>query len=354
MGGHSETIRPLIYPLVQVIIGTAKLVPTPKYYPLRFHCTRILSDISANTGTFIPVLPFYLEVLNNFNFGKKSKKVSMKPLDFSCILKLSKSQLLENGSKDATIEDIYGGILSYLADNSNKIAFPELVTPMIFQLKDFLKNCKIPNYSKKIKTLLDKTVTNQKMIETRRKHVNFGVGESQKIQIWETQIANDGTPLLAFYKNWKKTSDLQQAKKVSEQEKLDDYSHIPALKKNHKKIRMKQEQASEVGGFLSGSDDDDFDEEENFKLKEERGKKRKSDDIGDEEDDSEEEEVQKKSTKSQKKEKPKKKVPEVEEEEEDDDDSDGEGGNDEVEDLKLEDLDSDSDNLEDDYGAGND
>merc|ERR1712012_96764 len=140
------------------------------------------------------------------------------------------------------------------------------------------------------------------MIETRRKHVNFGVGESQKILVWETQIANDGTPLLAFYKNWKKTTDLQQAKKVSEQEKLDDYSHIPALKKNHKKIRMKQEQAAEVGGFLSGSDDD-FDEEENFKLKEERGKKRKSDDFSDEEDDSEKEEVKKKSTKSQKKEK---------------------------------------------------
>merc|ERR1712107_433449 len=288
--GSREAMAPLIYPLVQVIIGTAKLIPTPKYFPLRFHCAKILREISASTGTFIPVIPLYLEVLNTYNFKKKSKKVSMKPLDFSCILKLSKSQLLENGFKDATIEDIYGGILSYLADNSNKIAFPELVTPMIFQLKDFLKNCKIPNYSKKIKTLLDKTVTNQKMIETRRKHVNFGVGESQKIQIWETQIANDGTPLLAFYKSWKKTSDLQQAKKVSEQEKLDDYSHIPALKKNHKKIRMKQEQASDVGGFLSGSDDDDFDEEENFKLKEDRGKKRKSDDISDEENDSEEEE----------------------------------------------------------------
>ena len=105
----------------------------------------------------------------------------MKPLDFSCVLKLSKSQLLENGFKDATIEDIYGGMLSYLADNSNKIAFPELVTPMIFQLKDFLKNCKVQNYSKKMKGLLDKTVANQKMIETRRKNVNFGVSESQKI-----------------------------------------------------------------------------------------------------------------------------------------------------------------------------
>jgi len=347
---HSETIKPLIYPLVQVIIGTAKLIPTPKYFPLRFHCARILREISSSTGTFIPVLPLYLEVLNTFNFKKKSKKVSMKPMDFSCILKLSKSQLLENGFKDATVEEIYGGILSYLADNSNKIAFPELVTPMIFQLKDFLKNSKVQNYSKKIKSLLDKSLANQKMIDTRRKHVTFGVAETQKILVWEAQVANDGTPLLAFYKNWKKNTDIQQAKRVSEQEKLDDYSHIPALKKNHKKIRMKQEAAAEVGGFLSGSDDD-FDDEENFKLKEERGKKRKSDDF--DSNDSEEESDEPTGKKSKKDKKSKKKSEPVKEDASESDNDDDEGGNDEVEDLKLEDLDSDSE-LEDDYGGGGD
>merc|ERR1712059_48439 len=109
------------------------------------------------------------------------------------------------------------------------------------------------------------------------KTVTWGVGESQKIQVWESQVTRDGTPLLAFFRNWKKLSDLTQAKKVSEQEKLDDYAHIPLLKKNQKKMRMKAEraEAEEVTGFLSGSDDEDFDEEENFKLKEERGMKRK-------------------------------------------------------------------------------
>ena len=337
--GHSETIRPLIYPLVQVIIGTAKLVPVAKFFPLRFHCAKILREISASTGTFIPVLPFYLDVLNTHNFKKKSKKVSMKPLDFSCILKLSKSQLLENGFKDATIEEIYGGLLSYLADNSNKIAFPELITPMIFQLKDFLKKCKVQNYSKKIKSLLDKSVANQKMIEQRRKHVNFGVGETQKIQVWEAQVANDGTPLLSFYKSWKKTDDLKQAKKASEQEKLDDYSHIPKLKK--KKLEMKEKSEPEVSGFLSGSDDD-FDDEENFKLKEERGKKRKGSD-------SEESEEETESPKKVAKKEKTKKAPVVEEEESD---GDEEEEDDEVEDMKLDDLDSDDEDLGDDFGAG--
>merc|ERR1711915_959606 len=205
---------------------------------------------------------------------------------------------------DATIEEVYGGILSYLADNSNKIGFPELVTPMIFQVKDFLKKCKVPNYTKKMKTLLDKTIANQKFIETRRKSVAFSMGDAQKIQIWETQVGRDGTPLLAFYNNWKKITDIQHAKKLSDQEKMDDYSHIPLLKKNHKKLRMKKENSEEVKGFLSGSDDDDFDETEKETRKQTKTK-------------------------------------EVEVCQTSDDDDEEEG--DEVEDLKLEDLESGAD-----------
>merc|ERR1719350_873082 len=289
--GSREAMQPLVYPLVQVLMGTCRLVPTPKYYPLRFHCAKILREISASTATFIPVLPIYLEVLNTFNFGRKSKKVSMKPLDFSCVLKLAKSQLEESGMVDTTLEQVYSGLLSYLADHSNRIGFPELVTPLQVQLKDFLKKCKSPNHTKKVRQLVEKVAANQKFIETRRRNVTFGVGDRPAIQAWEASVTRDGTPLLALYRSWKKVADIQEAKRVSDQVKLDDYSHIPALKKNHKKIRMKREAEAEVeGGFLSG-DDDNFDDEENFKLKEERGKKRRSSEG------SEEEEVAKKAKK---------------------------------------------------------
>ena len=112
----------------------------------------------------------------------------MKPLDFSCILKLAKSQLEESGMKEATMEEVYSGLLSYLADNSNRIGFPELVTPMQFQLKDFLKKCKAASFSKKVKQVLEKTVANAKFIETRRKNVSFGVGDKAAIQAWEAQV----------------------------------------------------------------------------------------------------------------------------------------------------------------------
>merc|ERR550525_916689 len=340
--GSREAMAPLVYPLVQVVLGACRLVPTPKYYPLRFHCAKILRELSASTATFIPSLPIYLEVLNNFNFGKKSRKASMKPLDFSCILKLAKSQLEESGMKEAPMEEVYSGLLSYLADNSNRIGFPELVTPMQFQLKDFLKRCKAASFSKKVKQVLEKTVANAKFIETRRKNVSFGVGDKSAIQAWEAQVARDGTPLLAFYKSWKKVADVQQAKKVADQEKISDFSHIPALKKNHKKLRMKREQEEELeGGFLSGSDDD-FDDKENFKLKEERGKKRKNSGGSDEEESESEEESPKR---------PKKSTQNEDTEVEDGQDDVVCGGeDDEVEDLKLEDLDSDLE-MDDDFGA---
>jgi len=351
--GHttsSETLQPLIYPLVQVVLGTARLAPTPKNFPLRFHCCKILAGISRFTGTFIPVLPFYLEVLNTFNFNKKSEKVSMKPIDFSCILKLSKSQLAETGFKDATIEEVYGGLLTYLADNSNKIGFPELVTPAVFQLKDFVKKCKVANYTKKIKQILEKVTANQKFVETRRRNVKFGVADKSSIEVWEATVERDGTPLLAFYNNWKKTRDIKHMKMVSQQEKLDDYSHIPNIKKNNKKIRMKQETME--AGIFDGEDsgDDSFDEEEQFKLKEERGKgkKRKNsesdNESGDMEEDSDDQEESNKSS-----EPVAKKVAKVSAASDDDDDYDS----DVVEDLKLADLDSD-DELKDDFGVDED
>merc|ERR1719193_1952290 len=89
---------------------------------------------------------------------------------------------------------------------------------MQFQLKDFLKRCKAASFSKKVKQVLEKTVANAKFIETRRKNVSFGVGDKTAIQAWEAQVTRDGTPLLAFYKSWKKVADVQQAKKVADQE----------------------------------------------------------------------------------------------------------------------------------------
>lgn len=123
---NKPQLQQLVYPFVQVCLGTIKLIPTAQYYPLRFHIVQILIDLSKDADVFIPVLPFLLEVLTTYDFNRKHQKVSMKPLHFTCLLRLSKSQLQENGFKDMVIETIYGQLLEYLSYQSSSIAFPDL------------------------------------------------------------------------------------------------------------------------------------------------------------------------------------------------------------------------------------
>ena len=64
MLGHvtHDSLRPLIYPLVQVMLGVVHLQLSARHYPLRLHIVRSLLDLSEATSTFIPVAPYLLEV----------------------------------------------------------------------------------------------------------------------------------------------------------------------------------------------------------------------------------------------------------------------------------------------------
>ena len=58
-----EAFQPLVYPLIQVIESTVKLIPTVRYYPVRLHCVDLFIQITAATGVYIPVPPLLLEVI---------------------------------------------------------------------------------------------------------------------------------------------------------------------------------------------------------------------------------------------------------------------------------------------------
>jgi nucleolar complex protein 2 len=60
---NKAQLQPLLYPLVTIVTGVIRLIPSAQYYPVRFHCCKILVDLAKRTNTFIPVLPFMLEVL---------------------------------------------------------------------------------------------------------------------------------------------------------------------------------------------------------------------------------------------------------------------------------------------------
>ena len=58
-----EAFKPLVYPLIQVIDSVVNLIPTARYYPLRFHCVDMYIQIISATDMYIPVAPLLLDVI---------------------------------------------------------------------------------------------------------------------------------------------------------------------------------------------------------------------------------------------------------------------------------------------------
>ncbi|XP_046961477.1 nucleolar complex protein 2 homolog [Vanessa cardui] len=264
---NKPQLQPLLYPLVMVITHTIKLVPTHQYYPLRFHCVEILINLSKESDTFIPVLPFLVEVLTTYDFNKKHKKVSMKPLDFSCVLRLAKSQLAENGFKDSVIDRVYGLLLEYMANQSYSIAFPDLSLLAIIQIKQFLKTCSVSNYTKRLRQLLEKIEENSKFIEKERAKVSFALNDEKMVAAWEARIKTKGTPLLTFFESWNKVNKIQKRKKITKNDEI--AGELPMIKRP--KIMETEDKVPkpENKGPLVLFPSDSEGEEDNFKLGEE-------------------------------------------------------------------------------------
>jgi nucleolar complex protein 2 len=178
--GDGESImQPLIYPLVQAATGSIRLIPTSRYFPLRFHVIQSLLRLMQRTGAYVPLAPLLLEMLESTEFTRKSKPSTLSTLDFSTLIRIPKAYVRTKVYADQIVEETVYFLLEFLNLFSKSIAFPELVVPITMTLKRVVKTSKSSrdvNNAKlvsSIKSLLEKMQRQSEFLVEKRNRVEF-------------------------------------------------------------------------------------------------------------------------------------------------------------------------------------
>lgn len=243
---HDDALAPLIYPLVQVTLGVIRLIPTARYYPLRFHCLHSLTVLAKSTDTYIPIASHLLQILESAEFNKKSKPSTAATPDLSCVLKFPKSQLHTRGFQDAVVENICNLMLEHFVIHSTSIALPELVFPVCLRMKRFMKKTEVPKFSKQIKQIVDKLQEAAHEVSNKRSSVNFSPKDVDEVKKWETAYGQQKNSLQKFYDTWLKMREIAKASADQmNNNDMEDGEEDSSDEDQPKKKRRKPEQGNE-------------------------------------------------------------------------------------------------------------
>jgi len=134
-----QDLGDLVYPLVEIILGLAKLVPSTRHLPLRLHCVRLLQQLAGAANLFIPTSAILLDMLSDKGFSKKSRGSAPAP-KLPLLLALPKEDPVGSSvAQDVLIGEIFLLLNREIDLYRYTIAFPEFSLRITTRLKTFAK-----------------------------------------------------------------------------------------------------------------------------------------------------------------------------------------------------------------------
>ncbi|KAJ8770871.1 hypothetical protein K2173_021786 [Erythroxylum novogranatense] len=191
-------LKPLAYPLAQIISGVARLVPTARYFPLRLRCVKMLNRIAAATGTFIPVSMLLLDMLEMKELHRPPTGGVGKSVDLRTILKVNKPMLKTRAFQEACIFSVVEELAEHLAQWGYSVAFFELSFIPLVRLRSFCKTTKIERFRKEMRQLIRQIEANSAFTNGSRKSVTFLPNEPAASSFLEDEKKRGGSPLSKY------------------------------------------------------------------------------------------------------------------------------------------------------------
>ncbi|KAJ3229122.1 Nucleolar Complex 2 protein [Chytriomyces hyalinus] len=262
-----KTLRPLIYPLVQIILGTMRLKPSSKYFPLRFQCARMLIDLCKKTNVFIPLASHLFELFDTAELRGHAKPSTLKPLNFVLTLKAPAQYLGTRPYQNGIVEEVVALLMEYYDCFALSIGFPELVVPAVVQFRRWMKKSKNVSANKQIQGLLESLEQNAKFVEGKRAQVDFAPKDEAKVAAFLMDVNETLAPLRRQAIARRKMREAQMADLQKQSDAaapdviVDDGRKSSKAKKGGKAVAQSDSEDEEGTGF-DMSDDDEDDEEE--------------------------------------------------------------------------------------------
>lgn len=194
-GNEETSLRQLVYPLVQVTLGTIRLIPTAQFYPLRFYLVRALLRVSQATGTYIPIFPLLAEVLTSSMFSKPPKSLKLAAVDFDANIKVNQAYLGTRAYFDGVADQFIELSAEFFGLYAKLVAFPELVTPAVLLLRRFLKKSKNGKFNRQLGQLVEKLNANAQLVTQQRLGVEYGPSNKVEVANFMSSTEWELTPL---------------------------------------------------------------------------------------------------------------------------------------------------------------
>lgn len=174
-------LRQLVYPLVQITLGTARLLPNIRYAPLRFQCVRTLNQLSAELGVFIPVAPLLLEACRFAQLSKPAKKEAKeRPADWAVLIKVSKADADQYRYQEGMLTQALFLLAEHLHGLAYDVSFPEAAVPTVAALKRLAKSTKIGALQQRTRRLAAQCDAQSAWVVGQRERVDFSPRDAAK------------------------------------------------------------------------------------------------------------------------------------------------------------------------------
>ncbi|KAH3672836.1 hypothetical protein WICMUC_004058 [Wickerhamomyces mucosus] len=254
-----SVLRQLIYPLVQVTLGTIRLIPTAQYFPLRFYLMRSLIRLSQNSGVFIPLYPLLQEILNSTTLTKTPKNTNLQAFDFDHNIKANSAYLGTRAYQQGVCEQFIDLCGEYFVLYSKNISFPELATPVIIALRRYIKTTKNIKFNKQLSNLVTKLNQNSEFVLKKRSNVEFSPANRTEVNKFLIDLEWTKTPFGAYVVVQR---EVKEEKARILRESLLEEEQERRKAKEARKQQSDDEDDEEVDDALSDLENDDEESED--------------------------------------------------------------------------------------------